>query len=163
MHRITRCIFGSVLLSLIPGATAQDLALKPEDPASPVHPRRFGVLGGIGQTRGWYVWRSFDAKTGFADVSHEATGEKFTVRVLPWLTTYRHLAYGAQPEDLLPGERVNLFFNPDSKQKRAYLVHFQDEMCQMKGHGHAWEVTKVIVGGFAARGMAGEKPIGYLQ
>ncbi len=143
----------------LPSARSQDLSLRPDDPASAVHPRKFGVPGGIGQTRGWYVWRSYDVKTGMAGVSHEATGEKFTVRVLPWLTTYRHLAYGAKPDDLLPGERVNLFFNPDNKQKRAYLVHFQDEMCQMKGHNHAWEVIKVIDGGFIARGMAGEKPL----
>ena len=154
-----RRVVGFALLFLIPCAAAQDLTLKPEDPASAVHPRKFGVPGGIGQTRGWYVWRSFDAKSGFAEVSHEASGEKSTVRVLPWLTTYRHLAYGAHPDDLLPGERVNLFFNPDSKQKRAYLVHFQDEMCQMKGHNHAWEVTKVMDGGFSARGIAGEKPL----
>ena len=148
-----------LFLILSPCAVAQDLTLRPEDPASAVHPRKFGVPGGIGQTRGWYVWHTYDAKTGLAVVSHETTGEKFTVRALPWLTTYRHLAYGANPDDLLPGERVNLFFNPDSKQKRAYLVHFQDEMCQMKGHNHAWEVVKVIDNGFIARGMAGEKPL----
>ncbi len=140
-------------------SSAQDLSLNPEDPASAVHPRKFGLPGGIGVTRGWYVWHKFDAKTWQAEVSHEQTGEKHTVRVLPWLTTYRHLAYGAHPDELLPGERVNLFFNPDDKQQRAYLVHFQDEMCQMKWHNHAWQVDKVIDGGFTARVMAGDKPL----
>ncbi|HZZ81093.1 MAG TPA: hypothetical protein VFE62_21505 [Gemmataceae bacterium] len=139
------------------GAQAPDLSLKPEDPASPVHPRRFGLPGGIGQTRGWYVWHKFDAKTWQAEVSHEQTGEKYNVRVLPWLTTYRHLAYGAHPDELLPGERVNLFFNPDDKEKRAYLVHFQDELCQMKGHNHAWQIEKVRADGFDAKVMAGDK------
>jgi hypothetical protein len=138
---------------------AQDLSLKPEDPQSEVHPRKFGLPGGIGKTRGWYVWRKFDAKTWQAEVSHEQTGTKYTVRVLPWLTTYRHLAYGAHPDDLLPGERVNLFFNPDDKMQRAYLVHFQDEMCQMKGHNHAWQIDKVMAGGFTAHVMAGEKAL----
>jgi hypothetical protein len=141
------------------GAQGPDLSLKPEDPASAVHPRRFGLPGGIGQTRGWYVWRKFDARTWQAEVSHEESGEKYTVRVLPWLTTYRHLAYGAHPDELLPGERVNLFFNPDAKQKRAYLVHFQDELCQMKGHNHAWQIEKVRADGFDARVMAGDKAL----
>jgi hypothetical protein len=149
--------------------SAQDLSLKPEAPASSVHPRKFGLPGGIGVTRGWYVWHKFDAKTWQAEVSHEGTGQKYTVRVLPWLTTYRHLAYGAHPDELLPGERVNMFFNPDDKQQRAYLVHFQDELCQMKGHNHAWKVEQVsprppgegsgVRGGFTARVMAGDKPL----
>jgi hypothetical protein len=135
--------------------------LKPDDPASPVNPRRFGFPGGVGPTRGWYVWRRFDPEAWTAEVSHEATGEKFTVRVLPWATTYRHLVYGAHPDELLPGERVNLFFAPDERQKRGYLVHFQDELCQMKGHGHAWEVQSVGAEGreFTARVMAGDKPL----
>src|SRR4051812_40719955 len=74
---------------------AQDHSLKPEDPGSDVHPRKFGLPGGLGKTRGWYVWHKFDANTWQAEVSHEHTGTKYTVRVLPWLTTYRHLAYGA--------------------------------------------------------------------
>ncbi len=154
-----------VLIALLaafctPGAAqAGDLSLNPEDPSSTVHPRKFGVPGGIGVTRGWYVWHKFDAKTWMADVSHEGTGEKYTVRVLPWLTTYRHLAYGAHPDELLPGERVNCFFNPDAKQQRAYLVHFQDELCQMRGHNHAWQIDKVSAGGFTAHGMAGDKPL----
>jgi hypothetical protein len=135
------------------------VALRPEDPESPVHPRKFGQPGGIGITRGWYVWRAWTPETGLADVSSEQSGEKFTVRVLPWLTTYRHLAYGAHPDDLLIGERVNLFFNPEGSVKRAYLVHFQDEICQMKGHNHAWQVDEVAAGGrgFVARVMHEDK------
>jgi len=130
----------------------------PEDPESSVHPRKFGAPGGIGVTRGWYVWRSWNPETGQAEVSSEGSGEKFTTRVLPWLTTYRHLAYGAHPDDLLPGERVNLFFNPEGAVKRAYLVHFQDEVGQMKGHNHAWQVEEVAAGGrgFTARVMNGD-------
>jgi len=92
-------------------------------------------------------------------VSNESSGEKVTVRVLPWMTTYRHLVYGAHPDDLLPGERVNLFFNPDGALKRAYLVHYQDEIGQMKGHNHAWQVDEVSPGGrgFTARVMHGDK------
>src|SRR5262249_26376106 len=86
-----------LFVGLFPSLTlAQpDLALKPEDPKSAVHPRKFGLPGGVGVTRGWYVWRKFDAKTWQAELSHEQTGQKYTVRVLPWLTSYRHLAYGA--------------------------------------------------------------------
>jgi len=137
------------------------IPIAPEDTASLVHPRRFGSPGGVGPTRGWYVWQQFDREKWSAEVRHEATGEKFTVRVLPWATTYRHLVYGAHPDELLPGERVNLFFAPDEKQKRGYLVHFQDELCQMKGHGHAWEVRTVADGGkeFTARVLAGDKPL----
>ncbi len=148
-----------VLMLQLGPAIAQDLSLKPDDPASTVHPRKFGLPGGIGVTRGWYVWRSFDTKTWRAEVSHEGTGQKYSVRVLPWLTTYRNLAYGAHPDELLAGERVNMFFNPDDKQQRAYLVHFQDELCQMKGHNHAWQIEKIIDGGFTARVMAGDKQL----
>jgi len=159
----SRLAFSAVIvIVLIAGrAAAQgpDLSLKPEDPASSVHPRKFGLPGGIGQTRGWYVWHKFDRKTWQAEVSHEGTGEKYVVRVLPWLTTYRHLAYGAHPDELLPGERVNLFFNPDAKQQRAYLVHFQDEICQMKGHNHAWRIEFDLKDGFFARVMAGDKKL----
>jgi len=135
------------------------VALRPEDPESPVHPRKFGAPGGVGITRGWYVWRAWNPQTGLAEVSNEASGDKYTVRVLPWMTTYRHLAYGASPDDLLPGERVNLFFNPDGEVKRAYLVHYQDEIGQMKGHNHAWQVEEVASGGrgFTARVMHGDK------
>jgi hypothetical protein len=123
-----------------------------------VHPRRFGSPGGIGISRGWYVWHSWNPETWQAEVSSEGSGEKFTVRVLPWLTTYRYLVYGAHPSDLLPGERVNLFFNPEGAVKRAYLVHFQDEVGQMKGHNHSWQVDEVAPGGrgFAARVMNGD-------
>jgi lysophospholipase L1-like esterase len=134
---------------------------KPEDPAAAVQPRRFGFPGGVGATRGWYVWHEFDRATWIAKVSHETTGEKYAVRVLPWATTYRHLVYGAHPDELLTGERVNLFFSPDEKQQRGFLVHFQDELCQMKGHGHSWEVVVARGDGreLTARVMAGSKPL----
>lgn len=146
-------------LLLLVGTTAfpevQDQAPRPEDPESPVHPRKFGSPGGVGTTRGWYVWHSWNPATWQADVSPERAKEHYTVRVLPWLTTYRHLAYGADPGDLLPGERVNLFFNPEGAEKRAYLVHYQDEIGQMKGHGHSWQVEDVAPSGrgFSARVM----------
>jgi hypothetical protein len=148
-----------LILGLLMALLLQDpLALRPEDPESPVHPRKFGAPGGIGVTRGWYVWRAWNPETGLADVTNESSGEPFTVRVLPWMTTYRYLAYGASPDDLLPGERVNLFFNPDGAVKRAYLVHYQDEIGQMKGHHHAWQVEEVASGGrgFTGRVMHGD-------
>ncbi len=141
-----------ILLALLVAVAAQDLDAS-------VHPRKFGSPGGIGVTRGWYVWHSYNPETGQAEVSNESNGEKYTVRVLPWMTTYRHLVYGAHPDELLPGERVNLFFNPDGAVKRAYLVHYQDEIGQMKGHNHAWQVDEVSPGGrgFTARVMHGDK------
>jgi hypothetical protein len=59
----------------------------------------------------------------------------------------------------LPGERVNLFFNPDERHARGYVVHFQDELCQMKGHGHAWQIRKLEGDKFSAQAMAGDKPL----
>src|SRR5262249_31448574 len=41
----------------------------------------------------------------------------------------------------------------------GYLVHFQDELGQMKGHGHVWEVREVSPTGFTARVLAGNKPL----
>jgi hypothetical protein len=134
-------------------------SVPPEDPASAVHPRKFGAPGGVGETRGWYLWHSFDAEKWTAEVSREQGGERTTVRVLPWLTSYRQLAYPGHPDELRAGERVNLFFNPEGAVKRAYLVHFQDEIGQMKGHGHFWQVEETAGRGFKARGMAGEKPL----
>jgi hypothetical protein len=151
----------TVLFLAVNPTLAQDLSLKPEDPASAVHPCKFGLPGGVGVTRGWYVWHKFDAKTWQAEVAHEGTGQKYTVRVLPWLTTYRHLAYGAHPDELLPGERVNCFFNPDDKQQRAYLVHFQDELCQMKGHNHAWQIENVSFEKASRERKRPEKCVGF--
>ena len=145
-----------------PGAAMKPLrtiALQPFEGAHPLHPRRFGVPGNIGISRGWYVWKKFDSATWTVDVMNESSGEAFTAKVLPWATTYRHLGYGAHVDELLPGERVNAFFNPDGDQRRGWLVHYQDELCQMKGHGHAWVIKSVKTSGraFTAQVFAGDK------
>ncbi len=165
-HSPRRFVLCCALLLAVPAGAAEPSGpaprpVAPEDPASPVAPRRFGFPGGVGPTRGWYVWRRFDPDTWTAEVSHEATGERFTTRVLPWATTYRYLVYGAHPDELLAGERVNLFFAPDGERKRGFLVHFQDELCQMKGHGHVWEVQSAAADGrhFRARVLAGDRPL----
>ncbi len=126
-----------------------------------VHPRRFGTPGGVGQTRGWYIWRKWDAEDKQAELQHEASGEIFKTRVLPWATTYRYLNYGCRPDALHAGERINAFFSPDKEHKRGFLVHFQDEIGQMKGHGHFWQIKSVAKDGksFVAIGMAGDKPL----
>jgi hypothetical protein len=118
-----------------------------------LHPAKFGSPGGIGETRGWYYWLSYDPAAGTAEVENESGGERTVVRVLPWLTSYRELAYPGFVDELRPGERVNLFFSPDGPVKRAWLVHFQDEIGQMKGHGHFWQVEATSPGGFTARAM----------
>jgi hypothetical protein len=131
-------------------------------PLVDVHPRRFGAPGtNVGATRGWYIWLKFDPERWEAEVKHETSGETWKVRVPPWATTYRYLNYGARPEVLLPGERVNAFFHPSEEHKRGYLVHFQDEICQMKGHGHFWQVKSVDEKArkFVAVAMAGDKPL----
>lgn len=145
-----------------PGAALRPLrtiALQPHEGAHPLHPRRFGVPGNIGISRGWYVWKKFDPATWTVDVMNESSGEAFTAKVLPWATTYRHLGYGAHVDELLPGERVNTFFNPDGDKRRGWLVHYQDELCQMKGHGHAWVIQGVQADGraFSAQVFAGDK------
>lgn len=119
----------------------------PLAPGSPVHPHRFGSPGGVGRVRGWYFWGSYDPKTGTAEAVAEGSGERVRTRVLPWLTSYRHLAYPGRLEELRAGERVNLFFEPDGTDRRAWLVHVQDEIGQMRGHGDAWEVERVEEGG----------------
>ncbi len=146
----------------VSGKAIRELPIEPLDEASTVTPRKFGVPGGIGVTRGWYIWRKFDPATWEAEVSKDTPdGETYQVRVLPWVTTYRQLAYGVRPDELLAGERVNMFFNPDERHSRGYLVHFQDEMCQMKGHAHFWEIVTADAktGSFTARAMAGDKPL----
>ncbi len=147
-----------------PGAVMKPLrtlAQQPYEGAHPLHPRRFGVPGNIGISRGWYVWKKFDPATWTVDVMNESSGESFTAKILPWATTYRHLGYGAHVDELLPGERVNTFFNPDDDKRRGWLVHYQDELCQMKGHGHAWVIKSVKPGGrdFSAQVFAGDKVI----
>jgi gluconolactonase len=139
--------------------TIRTIAVQPSEGAHPLHPRRFGVPGNIGISRGWYVWRKFDPATWTVEVQNESSGEIFTSRVLPWATTYRHLYYDAHVDELLPGERVNCFFNPDGDKRRGWLVHYQDEICQMKGHGHAWVIQSVKPGGreFSAQVFAGDK------
>lgn len=137
------------------------IPISPEGAASIIHPRKFGVPGGIGTTRGWYIWKSFDPETMIANVTRESSDEIIKTKVLPWATTYRYLVYGASPADLLPGERVNLFFNADENHPRGYLVHYQDELCQMKGHNHIWEITEDSLDGktFKARVIADKKPL----
>ncbi len=123
-----------------------------------IHPRQFGAPGtSVGLSRGWFIWQRFDPQTWEAEVSREDLTETWKVRVLPWCTTYRYLNYGVRPDELLVGERVNMFFNPDGQQRRGYLVHFQDEICQMKGHGHYWQVQSVEGQKFFARVMAGDQ------
>lgn len=125
-----------------------------------VHPRKFGAPGMIGKSRGWYVWRKWNPDTWEAEVTRDPPGEVFRVRVLPWATTYRHLAYAARFDDLLPGEKMNMFFDPDENHRRGYVVHFQDEISQMKGHGHAWQIHEVSGGkGFIAQVFAVDKPL----
>ena len=146
-----------------PGAELKPLrtlATSPHEGAHPLHARRFGVPGNIGISRGWYVWRKFDRTTWTGEFEHEGNGEIFTAKILPWATTYRHLTYGAHVDEPLPGERVNCFFNPDGDKKRGWLVHYQDEVCQMKGHNHAWIIQTVKPRGneFSARVFAGDKP-----
>lgn len=135
------------------------LAVQPFEGAHPLHPRRFGVPGNIGASRGWYIWRKFDPATWTAELQHESDGQIFTSKVIPWVTCYRHLVYDAHVDELLPGERINPSFNADGDQKRGWLVSYQDEMCQMKGHGHAWIIQSVKPSGrgFSAQVYAGEK------
>ncbi len=119
-----------------------------DEPATiaPPPPDRFGYPGDIGPSRGWYVWHKFDPQAWEVDVSRDPPGEIWKARVLPWCTTYRSQSYGARPDELFPGERVNVFFNPDGRTKWGYVVHFQDELSQMRGHNHAWQVREVEPG-----------------
>ena len=144
-----------------PGKIIRQIHIPPTELASPVHPRRFGQAEAVESIRGWYIWKKWNADTWEAEVVKESTGEVYKTRMLPWATTYRYLVYGASPNDLLPGERVNVFFAADENHPRGYVVHFQDELCQMKGHGHSWEIRSVTAdgNGFTARGMAGDKPL----
>lgn len=138
----------------------RNIPVLPHEGAHAIHPRRFGVADSkIGIARGWYLWRKFDPATWTAELQNESSGDIFTTKVLPWATTYRHLVYGAHVEELLPGERVNAFFHPDGDNRRGYLVHYQDEVCQMKGHNHAWIIQSVKNGGreFSAQVFSGDK------
>jgi len=125
-----------------------------------VHPRKFGAPGLIGKSRGWFVWKKWNPDTWEAEVTQDPPGEVFKVHVLPWATTYRHLSYAASFDDLLPGEKMNMFFDPDANHRRGYVVHFQDEISQMKGHGHAWKILEVNgAASFVAQIFAGDKPL----
>ncbi|WP_197442598.1 tetratricopeptide repeat protein [Lignipirellula cremea] len=125
-----------------------------------VHPRRFGSPGQTGKSRGWFVWQKWNPETWEADVTTDPPGETFHVRVLPWATTYRHLNYGARFDEILPGEKMNMFFDADENHRRGYVVHFQDEIGQMHGHGHFWKVLSAADDGhFTAQVFAGEKPL----
>ncbi len=125
-----------------------------------VHPRKFGAPGFIGKSRGWWVWKSWNPETWEAEVTPDPPGEVIKVRVLPWVTTYRHLAYGARIDELLPGEKMNMFFDADENHRRGYVVHFQDEISQMKGHGHFWKIQYVKEPShFTAQVFAGDKPL----
>ena len=125
------------------GRAEESAAVKPPGP------RDFASPGGVGPSRGWYIWQKFDPETWQVEVRREASGESWKAQVLPYASTYRYLAYGARPDELLPGERVNLFFAPDAKSKWGYVCHFQDELSQMQGHNHAWQVRSIRDDGHA--------------
>ena len=105
------------------------------------------------EKRGWYYWQSWNRNTWEATVGSEPPGQTWHVRVLPWAATIRQLVYGASPDDLLPGERVNLFLSPGEDGEWSRLHYFQDELMQMRGHGHWWWIRSVARGGkrFTAR------------
>ena len=126
-----------------------------------IHPRKFGLPNGLGSSRGWYIWRKWDPERSEAEMMHEGTGEIFKTRVFPYATTYRYLNYGSSPDALQPGERINAFFSPGADHKRDFLVHFQDEICQMKGHGHFWQIKSVAkdAASCTAVAMAGDKAL----
>jgi hypothetical protein len=141
MHqRYAVLVMGLVLLG---SATAAPQA---EEKPPPPSPKDYAAPGGVGPSRGWFVWHRWDADTWEAEISRDPPGETWKVRVLPWCTTYRFLVYGARPDELRPGERVNLFLAPDEKRKHAYVCHFQDELSQMQGHNHRWQVASVADG-----------------
>src|SRR5262249_5995408 len=100
-------------------------ALNPQQ-VKPPSARDYGGPGGVGPARGWYIWHKFDPDTWEVEVSRDPPGPTWKARVLPYTTTYRHLAYGARPDELRAGERVNLFFAPDEKLRWGYVCHFQD-------------------------------------
>jgi hypothetical protein len=125
-----------------------------------VHPRKFGAPGLIGHSRGWWVWKGWNPETWEAEITSDPPGEIFKVKVLPWVTTYRHLAYGGRVDELLPGEKMNMFFDPSPEHRRGYAVHYQDEISQMHGHGHYWKVRAVAdAQHFTAQVYAGDKPL----
>jgi hypothetical protein len=117
----------------------------PPPPGKPVFPTQ--------ERRGWYTWLKWDPDTWRATVGSDPPGQTWKVRVLPWAGTIRHMVYGTRPDDLLPGERVNIFLGAGEDGEWSYLNSFQDELMQMRGHGHWWYVRSVAKGGrkFTAR------------
>src|SRR5207302_1740110 len=97
-----RCPLVCLVLLLTAPSDAWGQWPLPTEPSSPVHPRRFGLAEQrVESIRGWYVWRKWNPQTWEAEVTKDPPGELYHIRVLPWATTYRHLAYGARPDDLL--------------------------------------------------------------
>jgi hypothetical protein len=129
-------------------------------PVQPPTARDYGSPGGVGPSRGWYVWQKFNPDTWEVIVTRDPPGDSWQARVLPYCTTYRYQVYGARPDALVPGERVNLFFAPDEKSRWGYVCHFQDELSQMKGHNHAWHIRSATADGFkASLWMGNEKKL----
>lgn len=95
------------------------------------------------ERRGWYSWLKWNPETWEAVVGSEPPGQTWNLRVLPWASTIRHMAFGARPDDLLPGERVNIFMGAGEDGEWSYLTYFQDELMQMRGHHHWWMIRSV--------------------
>ncbi len=154
-----------VIFSVGSTSFSQEKTLPPTDPASPIHPRKYGFADHrVDTIRGWYLWKKWNPDTWEAEVSKDPPGETYKVRVLPWATTYRNLAHGARPDELLEGERVNLFFSADEHHARGWVVHLQDELGQMKGHGHVWKARKgnplgLTLRDIRAQAMHGDKAV----
>ena len=124
MRRLALAICGLFLLTTAHG----DLTTARGDaPVKPPTARDYASPGGVGPSRGWYVWKKFDPDTWEVEVTRDPPGDSWKARVLPYCTTYRYQVYGSRPDALLPGERVNLFFAPDDQSRWGYVCHFQDE------------------------------------
>lgn len=157
MRRLSHTICALVLFMLA------SLAIEPAvggDAVKPPTARDYVAPGGVGPSRGWYIWKKFDPETWEVEVTRDPPGDSWRARVLPYATTYRYQVYGSRPDALLPGERVNLFFAPDEKSRWGYVCHFQDELSQMKGHNHAWQIRSTTPTGFkASLWMGNEKKL----
>lgn len=116
---------------------------RPEQPGKQIPAREIVYPGSSGPGRGWWIWRRWDPKTWEAEITTDPPGESWTTKVLPWATTVRYLTYGARPDELLPGERVNLFLAPSEDREWGWVAHFQDELTQMQGHNHWWFIRSV--------------------
>ena len=98
----------------------------------PERPRNYALPGGVGPSRGWYVWKKFDPDTWEVEVTRDPPGE--TLEGTASLLHHVSLPGLRQPPGRDSARRARQpLLRTDDKSRWGYVCHFQDELFADEG------------------------------